>query len=130
MKVHHLGYAVKNIDKAKHQFEVLGFTTEGNVINDDSRNIQIQFMINGNERIELVSPLPGTNPVNSVLQKNGPIPYHICYEVDDIQKTIEEMEKLGGWICFSKPQNAPAIQGRLVAFLMNKHVGIVELVEE
>lgn len=96
MRVHHVGYAVKNIEKAKQQFEMLGYKSKGNVTKDEYRNIQILFMVNGNECIELVSPLPGDNPVQSIIKKSGSTPYHICYEVKDLQKTIEDMQKWGG----------------------------------
>ena len=42
MKIDHIGYAVKNIDKAKKSMKVLGYTFEG-TIEDRDRNIYIAF---------------------------------------------------------------------------------------
>lgn len=55
MKADHIGYAVKNIDKAKEAMEALGYIFE-DTIKDTDRNIYIAFGNLDDLRIELVAP--------------------------------------------------------------------------
>ena len=57
LRVHHIGYLVKKIEKAKQTFELLGYRTEQDVVYDDIRKIDICFMVMGDCRVELVSPV-------------------------------------------------------------------------
>lgn len=127
MKVHHVGYAVKKLEKAVEAFERLGYIS-GDITEDTSRNIRIVFMENGHERVELVTPNGVSTPVDGVLKNSGPTPYHICYEVSDMPAAVNEL-KANGWMVIKEPTPAPAIGDALVTFLYNWHVGMIELVE-
>ena len=61
MKIDHIGYAVKNIEKAVIDFTKLGFVFESPV-EDTDRNVKLAFGKNGNYCIELVSTLNKDNP--------------------------------------------------------------------
>jgi methylmalonyl-CoA/ethylmalonyl-CoA epimerase len=51
--------------------------------------------------------------------------YHICYEVDDIYKTIEEMDG----ILVSPPKKAVLFNNRKVCFMMT-NIGLIEFLEK
>jgi len=55
VRVDHIGYAVKNIDKAKKSMEALGYTFKP-TIEDTDRNIFIAFGSLDGYCIELVAP--------------------------------------------------------------------------
>lgn len=57
MKVHHIGYAVKNLDEAFNIFKLLGFEKENEKVIDDKRNVKILFIHNREYRIELIESL-------------------------------------------------------------------------
>lgn len=128
MKVHHVGYAVADIAKAISVFEKLGYIVKKDMVEDELRKIKIVFMKNNEECIELVAPNGEANPVEGVLSKNGSTPYHICYETTDMAEEILTLRKQG-WIVIQKPKEAPAIDNQLVAFLYQKDIGMIELVE-
>jgi len=128
MKIHHVGYAVKNIDKALDEFLLLGFKILSKQL-DEARNINIIFIEKDNYIIELISPQNVASPINKILTKNGPIPYHLCYESSEFQKDLEYLVTLG-WVVIEKPKKAIAIDNSLVAFLYSKHIGIVEILEK
>ena len=127
MKVHHVGYAVKKIEKAASVFEELGYIPD-EITEDSIRNIKIMFMENGTERIELVAPNGENSPIDGVLKNNGPTPYHICYEVPDMDNAVQELKEMG-WMVIKEKEKAPAIGGAPVVFLYNRHAGMMELVE-
>lgn len=129
MKVHHIGYAVKDINQSIIEFKNLGYKEIDKKQIDKKRNIEIQFMENGNYIVELISPIGDIASINNLLKKNGPIPYHICYEVVDIESKIKGfIDK--GYILLEKPEEAIAIENKKVAFLYSKNIGVIEFLEK
>ena len=130
MKIDHIGYAVKRIDRAVSSFEKLGFQFL-EPINDEDRNVVIVFGVNDEYRIELVTPLDRTkkSPVDSYLSSIGPTPYHICYQTDDLETAIKELE-IKGFKTVIEPQKAIAFDGKRVVFMVNIGIGLLEIVEK
>lgn len=128
MKIHHIGYLVKKIDKAKEAFLELGYTVRQETVADDYRQVQICFLEKDGYVVELVSPLSGESVVAGLIKKFGNSPYHICYETDTYEKELEELQEKRYRIC-SESHEAIAIGGRNVCFLIHPHLGMIELVE-
>ena len=134
MVVDHIGYVVRDIEKARHEFGVLGYEFE-DLIEDFDRNIYILFGDNGNIRIELIQTMntEKSSPVREILRKNGPTPYHICYKTDDMEADIQKL-KFQKWLLINPPRLAVAFAkeggGVKVAFLMHRQIGMIELVEK
>ncbi len=143
MKMHHIGYCVKNIEKSKKKYEELGFYVSKRVGNQDiqldyNRNIKILFMENGMDEcmIELVQLLDSTKPSpldfirkGNVRNYSDSMPYHICYEVDDIDNATEELRKKHFMVINSKEETTEVLFHKNVTFLFNKASGIIELIE-
>jgi len=129
VKIHHIGYLVKKIDKAKLSFEKLGFVCEGETVYDDIRDIDILFMVNEGYRIELVSPKSDKSVVKDLLKKIGVSPYHLCYYSDDMEKDMETLRN-SGFVPVGEPAPAPALGGKRVAFMFSGNSGMIELYEE
>ncbi len=58
----------------------------------------------------------------------GSCPYRICYETDDIQRSINDLLK-ENYHLVGPIKKATAIRDRLVAFLYHKDLGIIELIQ-
>lgn len=129
MKIEHIGYAVKNIEKAVIDFTKLGFVFESPV-DDNDRNVKLAFGNNGGYRIELVSPLNKDNPspVDLYLTKLGATPYHICYSSDYLDEDIETL-KSQGFKEVIPPHKAIAFDNRRVVFMAKLSLGLLEIVE-
>ena len=128
LTIDHVGYLVKNVNKAITKFEALGFCMDSDVINDADRDITIVFLQKDGYRIELVSPLSDQSVVYNLIKKMGNTPYHFCYQCDDIEDTIRDLGQYG-FVCFNLPAKAIAFNNRKVCFLMNPSIGMIELVE-
>ncbi len=134
MKIHHVAYAVSSIEKSKSKFELLGFVEKQGVIEDLDRNIKINFMENkdGDNSIiiELIEAMDNNSAISNLINKmsGAATPYHICYEVDSIEKAIIKYKEFG-FILTQKFAPAIAINNRNVAFMFHKDVGIIELIE-
>ncbi len=128
LRIHHIGYLVKRIDKACAMFLDLGYSIEQEVIYDEYRNVDICFLIKNGYRIELISPRKGKSAVGELLKRIGNSPYHICYEVKHIGETVIELSKMK-FVEWEQPTEAPALNGRKVTFLFNSQIGMIELLE-
>ena len=130
MKIDHIGYAVKNIEKAIAGFEALGYQFEP-VVPDEDRNVYISFGENDGYRVELIAPMDKSkeSPVDGVLSKNGAAAYHICYKSANLEEEIEKLQKERFRVVIN-PAPAVAFGGKRVVFMMNLSVGLLEIVEE
>ncbi len=134
MKIHHIGYLVDDIENAAKAFEGLGFSRIGKPVEDSARGASILFLDNAGQVVELIQPTGKTSPLYGLRKNHRNSPYHICYETSHLQDEINRMTALTplqGYTLVQPPQPAPAIPGcPNVAFLMSRHIGMIELVEK
>jgi methylmalonyl-CoA/ethylmalonyl-CoA epimerase len=128
MKIHHVGYLAKNISKTEKKFFELGYTVESPTAYDNIRQINIEFLVNGDYRVELIQPMSEESPMYPLLKRYKNSPYHFCYEVDDLDRAVADLSGKG-YTVIQEPEIAPCIEGKRVAFLNNISMGIIELVE-
>ncbi|MCX4308072.1 MAG: VOC family protein [Acetatifactor sp.] len=127
LKIHHIGYLVKKIEKAKKTFEALGYSVEQDTVRDDIRKVDICFLIKDGYRVELVSPFSEESVVSGLIRKYKNAPYHICYEADDPKAAYGELTA-SGFAAIDTPTPAPALCGRSVVFLTSPVIGMIELI--
>ncbi len=128
LKVHHIGYLVKNICKAEKDFAMLGFECVAPVVYDPLRDAEISFWEKNGYCVELVSPKSEKSVVYDLLKKFKNMPYHICYSSTDMNRDIEELSN-NGYMVLGEPMEAVAIEGRKVCFLFSANSGMIELLE-
>lgn len=128
LKIHHIGYLVKKIDKAIQAFSKLGYCLSGPTVYDSCRKTDICFMEKDGYVIELVSPAEPDSVVSGLLKKYKNCPYHICYESCDFDKDYKQLTGQG-YTSIDLPSPAPALHERRVVFLMNPFLGMIELLE-
>ena len=129
MKIHHIGYLVKKIEKSIEAFEALGYKLTVESTWDRGRNAYICFLENDGYCVELICPSKDSS-LYPLLKRYDNSPYHICYVCDDLEKTIEDLNGKK-YMLFKAPEAAPVIgETARVAFLMSSGAGMIELVEE
>jgi methylmalonyl-CoA/ethylmalonyl-CoA epimerase len=128
LKIDHIGYLVKDVRKSAAEFEKLGYAPKGDICRDEARRAEIAFLENGGYVIELVAPLDDSSVAWSLLKKNGAGPYHICYEVENLEITDTDLVA-SGFARLVPEQVAPALGDRRVAFYMGRGMGMLEIVE-
>lgn len=128
MKIHHIGYLVKKLERARKAFEGLGYVVEQETVRDEFRKIDILFLVKDGYRVELVSPYDPTSVVAGLLPRVGNSPYHICYEVGDLDAEVERLRN-ERYVVSSEAAPAPACGGGRVCFLIHPYMGMIELLE-
>ena len=127
--INHIGYLTDDIAATAKQFEIFGYCAD-EVIHDDTQRTRICFLRKEGELvIELVEPYADNKTMQRMLAKGGVTPYHICFEVDDVEK---EYQYLTGndWLALFKPVAAPAFGNRKICYFWKREIGLIELVSK
>ena len=128
---HHIGIAVKDLDKAIMTYENLGYelTHEG-IVRDDIQDVSIAFLNNhSGPLLELIQPESSASPVQGVLNRNGPGSYHTCYEVDNLNEVLASLLSLK-FIQIGQIVPAIAFNNRLICFAYHSEIGVIELLNK
>lgn len=126
---HHIGIACRDIGMSVPFYISLGYQPSP-VVDDPLQHVRVCFLSqSGAPRIELLEPLDDQSPVLRTLDASGVTPYHTCYEVTDIEQAIARLRSEQRFLLVSGPVPACAIDNRRVAFLFQRHVGLIEIVE-
>ena len=128
MKIHHIGYLVKNLSEARDTFIQLGYKMISDIIYDKMRKVEICFLKFDEYMIELVSPLSPDSIVANLIKRYKNTPYHICYESDDFSNDIKKLIS-NGFIQIDEPAMAPAIDNKNVIFFLHSNIGLIEVLE-
>ena len=129
MNFHHIGVATDSIEKTAEYYLEVGYKMS-DIIFDPIQKVNITFLSKKSmPMIELLEPASDDSPVSNILMKSGVSPYHMCYQVKDIDLAISEL-KNKKYISLSKPIEAIALSMKRICFLFNKNVGLIELLEE
>ena len=125
---HHIGIACRDIVKSQQFYTSMGYAAT-DIVDDPLQHVRICFLEKkGAPRLELLEPLDDQSPVARTLTAVGVSPYHLCYEVEDIDAAITALRQQR-FLLVKEPLPACAMGGCRVAFLFQKNTGLVELVE-
>ncbi len=129
LKVHHIGYLVKKMDKAFQNFENLGYQIFQDTVYDDIRKVHICFLQKDGYLVELISPAAEDSVVSGLMKKYKNSPYHICYETNAFEQDYQMLLE-SGFTAIDTPTPAPALQNRDVVFLISPVIGMIELLRQ
>lgn len=124
MEFDHIGIACNDIKEMKqYMYQLYDVVNESEELYDELQEANLcMISLKDGTRIELVSG----KTVEKLVKKRHFL-YHTCYSVKNIDKKIEDFERLGARIV-SEPKPAKLFSGNRVAFLMTS-LGLVELLE-
>jgi catechol 2,3-dioxygenase-like lactoylglutathione lyase family enzyme len=123
MKLHHIGYIVKDIEKYEKN---LLFEKKIKEVIDPIQHAKLALYSNfGDSFIELIQPIDKEAFTNSFLEKNGNAYHHLCYEVasENEMKIIAEQQK---YLLFKGPLEAILFDNEKVYFYYTRNKTIVE----
>lgn len=128
LRFHHIGIAVFCIENAKPFYVSQGYKEEISIF-DPEQDVDVCVLRNeGMPCVELLAPHDEQSPINNILKKSGATPYHICYEVDNMEESISLLKK-ERFLPVSKPKVSNAFNNHRVCFLIKKDIGLIEIIE-
>lgn len=130
MKIDHIAIAVHSLEEALKVYrDLLGLELKG-VEQVPEQGVRIAFLPVGESRIELLEPLSAESPVAKFLEKRGEGIHHICFEVEDLEKTLQDLANKGVKLIDEQPRIGA--HGRKMAFVHPKslHGVLLELYQK
>lgn len=124
--IHHLGFAVENLDEAVATYERLfGAEIEAH---DAGEGLRAANVLVGSARIELLQSEDEETTIAKFIERRGPGMHHVAYAVDDIDAELEALRAGGVELIDVEPR--PGLFGHQVAFVQpgSVHGVLTELV--
>ncbi len=125
MKLHHIGIASNDLNNVKKfiqgSFSVI--KEDGPIWDPNLKANLMFFQVKDGASLEIVS-----GPIVQTLLKKNINLYHICYEVEDLKKTLSNLRSQGASL-IKKPTPAILFNNRLVTFI-HTPMGLIELLEK
>ena len=109
-RVNHIGIAVRDLDQAIEFWnKMFGVETPPPVTEKDMRICMIKL---GDLLVELIAPLGPEGVMARHIEKRGEGIHHVCYEVEDIYKAVEELAARG--MQFANKEPREGAEGKIV----------------
>lgn len=127
---HHVGIAVRDLAATLTEYtELFGYELRSGPFDDPIQRVSVCFMSrgNGDPTLELVGALGPDSPIGHYLRRGGG-PYHVCYEVPDLDAAIAGLLDKGA-LLISEPVPATAFGMRKIAWLMTATEQLIELLQ-
>ena len=128
-KIHHLGYAVENVEAASRFYEnSFGAEPTKPETVEEQGIVATMFRV-GEATIELMEPTRPDSPVGRFLARRGEGFHHVAFQVEDLEAALAYLKKRGVELVDEKPKVGAG--GTLTAFVHPKAAfGVLtELVE-
>jgi len=128
-KIDHISIAVKDIKSFGKIFSGLFGVNFGPEQEVPDQKVKVSFGSFNGPKLELTSPTSSDSPISKFLEKRGDGLHHICLEVDNLEKCLEELKQKG-----VEPLGkiSTGSYGKKIAFLDFKKTGgvLIELKEK
>ena len=127
-KINHVAIAVDDFEEALIFWrDALGLELD-HIEDVPSQKSKVAFLPVGEGEVELVKPTEEDTGVAKFLAKNGPGMHHLCFEVDDIDGMLSNLNEKGVRLINAEPL---VLEGRKMAFIHPKSANgvLVELYE-
>ena len=125
--IDHIALIVSNVKKIKEILENIGkFNWHNEIVME--QEVEVLF-IDGNPRIEFISPLKANSPISKYLLKKGEYAFHhIAIKTKNIEKEINRLKNKGYKFTTNKPMNGA--NNTKIAFIHPKSTGgiLIELI--
>lgn len=129
-RLDHVGVAVTSLEEALAPYQDgLGLTVS-EIEEVPSQQVRIAFLPVGETRLELLEPTGEDSPIGRFLQRHGQGVHHLCFQVEDIEATLERFRAAGVELVDEIPRAGAG--GSRVAFVHPRGMAgvLVELVEK
>ena len=131
VKMHHIGILTSDIRSGiRHHEDLFDIHPITEIVEDPIQKVSL-VLLSGDQipgtSIELIQPLTGDSPVSNIIKRGMPL-YHLCFEVEDVEKALEKTRERGS-IIISRPTPAKLYNGRRIAFIYTPDHYVVEFLE-
>lgn len=130
-EVNHIAFAVNDLSAVEELYvKILGLEVKHReVIEDQGVNTAMLKPSAGGAAIELLQPLDENSPIFKFLEKRGEGIHHICFEVENIENSLQHLKDMNLELIDESPRIGA--YGAKVAFIHPKAMNgvLIELAE-
>lgn len=129
MNIDHLGVAVHDLDAGIQQWQdIFGYTRLTEPVVNTRQMVNVVFLEKkGSLTIKLISPTSEESSIFRFTKRGGGL-HHICFKVDDVNKSAIELQAHGLKV-LAEPQPGEAFGDELIAFLSARNGLNIELID-
>lgn len=131
LKIDHIGIAVPNLEETIRTYTTLLGHGPEHLEEVAEQKAKVAFFAVDDTNLEFLESTSPDGPIGKFIQKNnrGGI-HHLCVQVDNIEKVLEEYQKQGIQLIDQKPRIGA--HGKKIAFVHPKSTGgvLLELSEK
>lgn len=127
----HIGIAVRDIDRSLKKWESVFAIKASGTEEIKERAIKLAYLdIPGENAVELIEPLEEGTPVDRFLKSRGEGIHHICFEVEDIDESVRDLQSIGMEFVTDEP--VKGAEGSRIIFLKPQNLNgvLIELKEK
>jgi len=127
--LNHIGIVVKSVDESIKIYRDIMQLGEPEIVEMQEMKLKVAIFKLETYKIELVEPLNPDTSIAKFLEKRGPGIHHLCFNVDNIEQTLE-MLKMNGVVLIDEKPRIGAM-GHKIAFVSPKSTNgvLIELSE-
>ena len=127
--INHVCIAVRDIDETLGLYGRLFGADRGEVEEIADQGVKAALVRVGGSQLEFIQPTDPTGGVARFIERRGEGVHHICFEVEDLDGTLEDLAKAEVPLIDTAPRHG--LSG-MIAFIHPKATGgvLVELVDE
>lgn len=103
-KLDHVAHAVHDLEATVQHYQTMGGFTCIEREHLPEQGVTIAFLQAGPTTIELIAPLGTNSKVETFLAKRGEGLHHLCFEVEDIDQELRELEAKGARLIDKTPR--------------------------
>lgn len=116
--IEHIGIAVNSLEEAIPYYEnMLGLKCYA-IEEVADQKVKTAFFKVGDTKIELLESTDPEGPIGKFIGKKGPGVHHLAFAVDDVNKSLNELEEKGVRLIDQKAR--PGAEGLNIGFLHPK----------
>ena len=130
MKLEHIGIAIKDLENSISLFSELFNSAPYKEEIVESEGVKTVFFQTGESKIELLAATNENSPIAKFIDKKGEGIHHLAFEVEDIERELDRLSKLGYRLINESPKSGA--DNKRIAFLHPKSTNsvLVELCQE
>lgn len=128
LRLHHVGYVVRDISAAAETYHAMGFFDGERHEIPEQKIVALTFRA-GPGWMELIQATDPEGPIAAYMAKRGEGVHHVAYQVDDIEAKLAELREAGVQLIDESPRTGA--HGWRIAFIHPKacHGVLTELVQ-
>lgn len=128
-KIDHIGLAVTDLERALGFYGGALGLEAAEVEAVPEQQVRVVMLPLGESKLELLQPTSPDGPVGRFIAQRGEGIHHLCFEVDDLEQALADLEAAGVRLIDRRPRLGAG--GRRIAFVhpRSAHGVLIELSE-